>query len=315
MKTIVILLFVFGLFNVNAATCTSLGNGAWDNPSTWSCGLVPGSGDTITINIGHTVTISTTEVHLGAPMFLYVDGTFLFDNPGAKLHMPCGSGIIVSGTGVILSSGVGMPSHNIKICDVLVWEGPDGPVTGPVVIGHDPLPVQLVFFQGKSNNRLVEFEWRTASELNNDYFTIEGSSDGYNWILIGDIDGAGNSTEEIDYYYSYNNSEEKFNYFRLVQTDYNGEKSNSYVISIMDNNNAKLEVFPNPVNESNFTINSPFSGVYSMVIIDDNGREVYSKNGMDNERYTFHNVDLTSGVYIVKVYNETKSETIRLIKM
>ena len=315
MKTLVLFLIVFINVNVNAATCSSLGNGAWNNPATWSCGVIPGSGDTITINVGHTVVISTTEVHVGAPMFLYVDGTFLFDSPGAKLHMPCGSGVIISGTGIILSSGVGMPSHNIKICDVLVWEGPDGPLTGPTVIGHNPLPVELLFFEGNPNGSYIDFEWRTATELDNDYFTIEGSEDGELWTSIDNVNGAGTSSEEIDYEYSFNNRHDGFQYFRLSQTDFNGAKSYSYVISVKGNNELAFEVFPNPMNSNFISINTDFKNDYSISIVSDNGQVVFEMKDVDNERYTIHDLNIQPGVYIVNIDNGVEFKTMKLIKL
>ena len=54
MKTLLTLILSTFLFSltVNATICTSLSDGAWENPTTWSCGVVPSAGDTIIIAIG-----------------------------------------------------------------------------------------------------------------------------------------------------------------------------------------------------------------------------------------------------------------------
>ena len=135
-----------------SATCTSLGNGIWDDPMTWSCGTVPAPGDTIIINVGDTVTLNSTEILGGSPMMIIVNGYFLFDTPSAKLHLECGSEIFVSPTGEIASSGVGIPSHNIKICGQEVWQGYDGPLIGPVLIGGALVYVGMRYYQVVKKN-------------------------------------------------------------------------------------------------------------------------------------------------------------------
>ncbi len=42
---------------------------------------------------------------------------------------------------------------------------------------QDPLPIELISFEAKANSEYVELNWSTASEINNDYFTIERSAD------------------------------------------------------------------------------------------------------------------------------------------
>ena len=118
MKKLITLFVTSVLFslNSNAANCNSLGNGNWNTPATWSCGSVPAGGDNITIEVGDTVSISSVTNITGAPVTIIIDGVFLFDSPSAKLRLPCGSVIIITSTGSIQSTGVGQPSHSIRIC-------------------------------------------------------------------------------------------------------------------------------------------------------------------------------------------------------
>ena len=95
-----------------------------------------------------------------------------------------------------------------------------------------PLPIELLTFDGfnkKENNILT---WSTASENNNDYFTLERSEDGENWKTIHSIDGAGNSTQILNYTTVDNNFREVINYYRLSQTDYNGTREFFKIIAI-----------------------------------------------------------------------------------
>lgn len=95
------------------------------------------------------------------------------------------------------------------------------------------LPIELINFSLDKYNDNVKINWTTGSELNNDYFTIERSFDGYIWEEIDRIDGAGNSSSFI--YYSY--IDKQFNlsgivYYRLKQTDYDGKFERFHIKSI-----------------------------------------------------------------------------------
>ena len=86
-----------------------------------------------------------------------------------------------------------------------------------------PLPIELLHFNAKPESADVFIEWATAAEINNDYFSIERSIDGKNWDVIGYVDGAGNSNHTRYYEYKDANPIEGVSYYRLKQTDYDGQ--------------------------------------------------------------------------------------------
>ena len=304
MKTLLtLILSTFLFFNYsNATVCSSLGNGDWNNPAVWSCGVVPGAGDTIIINVGDSVDITSTNVYLGAPMVIIIDGYLLFNSPGAKLHLPCGSEIYLNITGQIADGGVGTPSHNIKICDVLVWEGPDGPLFGPIVIkGPSPLPVELMYFTAASSGNYVDFEWFTASENNNDFFSIEGSVDGVQWEVMNDFTGAGTSLESIVYNENIDNRSTNFTYFKLKQTDFNGAFTYSDLIRIKHEVSTEFRMYPNPLNGQSLKMNVVSQGSYDISIIALNGISVFEKNGNTSNEIWLNDLQLKTGVYIVMI--------------
>lgn len=86
----------------------------------------------------------------------------------------------------------------------------------------NPLPIELKSFSGLSTALGNEIYWSTISEVNNDYFSVEKSIDAKNWSLLDTLSGAGNSNRELKY--SIVDPDDKSsNYYRLKQTDYNGE--------------------------------------------------------------------------------------------
>lgn len=102
------------------------------------------------------------------------------------------------------------------------------------------LPIELVNFYGYDEGKNNRLYWTTASEINNDYFTIERSDDGDLWIIIGEIDGAGISTSSINYILIDNSHRNITNYYRLKQTDFDGSSKYSDIISINNSVDRKI---------------------------------------------------------------------------
>ena len=87
-----------------------------------------------------------------------------------------------------------------------------------------PLPVELLFFNGKCNGQNVELNWATASELNADYFEIYRSLDGIDFTPIGRVEAAGYSGNRIDYQYLDSLSNGHPAYYLLKQYDFDGRE-------------------------------------------------------------------------------------------
>ena len=86
-----------------------------------------------------------------------------------------------------------------------------------------PLPITLISFNGFENNQHeIKLTWVVASQMNNDYFTIDHSIDGWKWETITIINGAGNASHTLTYDYTHVNPSNGINYYRLMQTDYDG---------------------------------------------------------------------------------------------
>ena len=85
-----------------------------------------------------------------------------------------------------------------------------------------PLPIELISFTGTTKDGYNELNWTTASEVNSDYYDIQWSTDAYVWESIGNISAAGHSTSEINYIIQHRDYINGFNYYKLVQYDYDG---------------------------------------------------------------------------------------------
>jgi hypothetical protein len=98
--------------------------------------------------------------------------------------------------------------------------------------GNVALPIELISFSGKKSGQNNELYWTTASELNNDFFTIEKTLDGIYFEKVGTENGAGNSSQLLHYSLTDFNVRDNINYYRLIQTDFDGKSTTSNLISI-----------------------------------------------------------------------------------
>ena len=119
-------------------------------------------------------------------------------------------------------------STTLYIDDVTIYESP------PV-----DLPIELLYFKGMKDNLSNKLFWSTASENNNDFFTIEKSINGSDWEIIDRQSGAGNSSIQLNYYSLDQSVESLINYYKLKQTDYDGKFKYSDIISIDNRMNSK----------------------------------------------------------------------------
>lgn len=114
--------------------------------------------------------------------------------------------------------------------------------------GCPVLPVELISFDGINKGSENELSWSAASEINNNYYSVERSTDGMDFIEIGRIQGAGNSNYQTDYQFTDEHPEEGVNYYRLRQTDFNQAYTFSQMISL-NVEASTLFVYPNPAHD------------------------------------------------------------------
>ncbi|PCJ23456.1 MAG: hypothetical protein COA97_11575 [Flavobacteriales bacterium] len=162
------------------------------------------------------------------------------------------------------------------------------------------LPVTLLYFDGnaiKNSSNLLE--WSTSSEINNDYFTLEHSANATDFNPIGIVYGAGNSSSQLFYQLIDDNPIAGINYYRLKQTDLDGEYAYSSII-VINNQFSGIKIYAS--NNSLFieSNNSNISG--SLQIFDLTGRIVVDSKINSNSRIGLS--VLNSGTYIYQFISE-----------
>jgi len=155
------------------------------------------------------------------------------------------------------------------------------------------LPITLVSFTGKELTPTSNFlKWTTSSEINNDYFTIERSVDALNFEPISTIKGAGNSNITLFYDFIDHQPQKGNNYYRLKQTDFNGDFSYSEII-VIKNEEKNIAVF-----YYNNLLKVSTKESVQLQILDITGRMVF-ENKSNNE--TVDLSFLSQGIYIYRI--------------
>ena len=161
-----------------------------------------------------------------------------------------------------------------------------------------PLPIELLTFHAECLNNNALLKWQTASESNNDYFTLEKSFDDQKWTFVANINGSGNSTSLQNYSYLIDSEESnKLNYFRLKQTDFDGHYSYSNKI-ILENcvtSPLTFELYPNPTNG---TLYFNFSGDLSEFV----SLKIVNSIGEDFKKYTSFQPEIQLSIYPAGTY-------------
>jgi hypothetical protein len=106
---------------------------------------------------------------------------------------------------------------------------------GPCVI----LPIELISFEGVNNNECNVLTWVTATEINNKDFTLYRSSNSLHWTKINTTQGAGTINTPSMYSYKDYSFDKAINYYKLVQTNFDGSFEEFNTIYI-DNSNSEI---------------------------------------------------------------------------
>ena len=180
-------------------------------------------------------------------------------------------------------------------------------------INGGPLPVKWLDFDAININKCVQLSWSTASENNNDYFTIEKSIDGKTIEQIASIPGAGNSSNILSYnYYDYF-PYKGVSYYRIKQTDYDGKTDTTAWKMInydANKSNFTFNLFPNPLIDGN-NIKLDFEGESEEALVTINdllGNMYFSKNYLfkhgENNIYLDSDKKLQAGIYNLTISNK-----------
>jgi hypothetical protein len=168
---------------------------------------------------------------------------------------------------------------------------------------NNMLPVKLLSFTAACNKKVTTFNWVTASEVNNSYFSIEGSTDQHNWTSIAQVVGAGSSNAIKNYSYTNVNQVSLTTYYRLKQTDRNGYYTYSFMVAVnpCEPKMLLVETYPNPTSGFiSLTYYQEKTQLGFVALYDLLGNRVFYTEGFPSN---INVVGQPSGIYFLHVQN------------
>lgn len=192
--------------------------------------------------------------------------------------------------------------------------------TTPVVNGvfQLPLPIKWISFDGKMMAGDAHLSWTTASEINNEGFSIQFSRENSLWETIGFVQGNGNTSSLSKYTYVHKNAPKGRLYYKLIQLDFDGRTNESNIISLdhasQGQHNHDFVIYPNPSNGTS-TINLGYIplGSFNVNIYNSIGQLLQSQNHTDINTSTI-GIDVPErGLYFIQIYKDGQGQTKRFV--
>ncbi|MFT6176046.1 MAG: hypothetical protein ACJAY4_002277 [Cryomorphaceae bacterium] len=183
-----------------------------------------------------------------------------------------------------------------------------------------PLPIELISFDAELKGTFVDLDWKTATELNNDYFVVERANENLDWKPILTVTGAGNSNSLLSYSERDRDPLDGLSYYRLKQVDFDGQFAFSDPVSIFNNhiqNSDDVFMYPNPSSDGSVFLRIPESmnslrtelrlfNISAKLLQTD----LYTVNA---DIYQLNYGNLAPGIYFIQISSETLNETKKLI--
>lgn len=177
----------------------------------------------------------------------------------------------------------------------------------------NPLPIELLWFDARPDGSQVRLDWSTASERDNDYFTIERSADGHEFTEVMRVDGAGNSTTTLTYSDYDRWPLPGTSFYRLRQTDLDGATavSNMVVVKMPGKGGNGLVV----LNDADRIIAlHDLAAGSRMEVLDMTGRLVWQgRTDMEGRSYV-PLAELSTGAYVLRVSDDVRSESAPFVR-
>jgi hypothetical protein len=176
------------------------------------------------------------------------------------------------------------------------------------------LPVELTKFSATPENHTVQIDWTTASETDNDFFTVERSKNAQQWETVKVVPGAGTSKVKTHYETVDDGPYTGTSYYRLKQTDFDKKVTHSGLVRVVLDYETPITLYPNPFS-NNFRIVAEFE-------IDPKQVKLYNSNGIemaiavkkDGQQVIADPGSIPPGLYFLKVTDGFVTKTIKVIK-
>jgi len=249
-----------------------------------------------------------TDTQLNAGQDYYL--VYYPSKPDDALYL-MGESYDASGNSLYLSSGTWQEDGTY---DLLVR-----PVVSSLS-GVTALPVELVAFGAEVSGQSATLNWQTASETNNARFEVQQLQQEGGWKTVGQVEGAGTTTEAQRYSYEAAGLSYGTHRFRLRQVDLDGSAHTSKEIKavVKPTESLSVQAYPNPISTTaTVKVATGQPQDVSVEIYDLLGRQVAqlhegTVSPKRPETLTLESSSLSSGTYFLRARGESATTTKRI---
>lgn len=176
------------------------------------------------------------------------------------------------------------------------------------------LPVSFINFSGSVVNGDIKLQWATANEINNNYFEIESSTNGRNFRVSGKINASAGTVNTNTYNFTDRKPSKGLHYYRIKQTDKNGNYSYSKTIKLEITSGINvLTVTPNPVRDiCTITLPNEMPGTVLM-LYDAQGR-IVKRQAVQGLQQTLQLTGFSAGNYRLVITDNKNQLSTALLK-
>ncbi len=178
-------------------------------------------------------------------------------------------------------------------------------------VSNPPLPIALMNFKAASDGKAVNLTWNTYTEVNNKGFSIQRSTGGANFSIIGFIPSnavGGNSSAMLSY--SFEDSSPVLgvvNYYRLLQTDIDGHVTYSPNVQVsLPASDIALQVYPSPARGSVTLKGQSIGSLIEIISVDGHILKKFNASAV-TQKIDVSN--LPSGIYFIKELSKDGNNT------
>ena len=177
---------------------------------------------------------------------------------------------------------------------------------GTTNIGSTPLPIELLEFTAEPGpDGSVLLGWMTATERDNDHFTVQRSPNGSVWENVLVVPGAGISNMPIAYSARDTRPLPNLSYYRLMQTDNDGGSTWSRMVPVSSKlSDEGLLIFPNPAHDEVNVVFSPEMGKAGVQLFNELGQSFRVPMTSSEGRVVLSVASLPNGIYLVVVIGD-----------
>jgi hypothetical protein len=175
--------------------------------------------------------------------------------------------------------------------------------------GTSYLPLEWGEVSASPSGKDVNVKWTTLSEKNTDFFTVYKFNGSSNLVEVGTVTAAGNSNEIINYSLLDENAARTSAYYKVKETDFNGDEFWSDVVFYnAKNKTQELNAWFNTGNSSlELLIPSATSGIIS--IFDVSGRLLFELNTTHESQLSLPLHFPKNNIYLVRFLSDDGSFT------